>query len=1482
MASDPNSIYPLGSQRTLPTATEDRFARANRLAKEQERALESRRLQDTPDDIKRRTAAARELGLKPSEVLDLSWAEKAVKAKRQMAEREKYPALARFFDKHPDMAALQLDSTEELSGLATTWDALKKAPGRLGVAGGLRAAEMATSSLAYSLSQFRNVAAGEPGSMGASGITSAEEYARRAPNGVVSGALLTGEKYLEAQADLASKRYGSSNYVAEGLLAGLESVPLTIAALGLTVATRNPGVGAGAIGGLVGLDSAREAQKKGLGDGGAALYGVLQGVPEAAFELLPMEQLLKIGGKGALKAFGKYMLTEGLTETGTTITQSFVDWAMLPENKNRTIGDWATGLPDEIGKTLLGVAGGGSVTVTTAQGFAAAGQFARRRAAQREMAAFGRFEGDWLDMMGNAANAATMRAEDPERFAELMRDMASERGVSTVLVSGDAVRGYLQSSDFQGENDPLAAYAQAAEDAALAGNDIAIPIETALTTLPGSKAWEALKDDMRLTAGGMSKRQAEALEASEEAMLEEFRKQAEATDSSARKQTASREDRIAKITTKLEEDGGFAPAEAARQAELLVARMSTRAARMGRDDAAVDQAVENLRIRQVMPPELQRAMAAQEQDMVVAILRGNTNGSTSRARAAAAELQAVLKRQGWTPEQLSDEQLGQVIERMRAAGENDGREYREDGQRTGDRGTGDRGRAAQALDGAPQVEGATGPDLELARVAEEYARANGIDYGRQAEYAAVNVEFATRLADAYEAMAHAPDDPAVAEAYADLIAQTTAQYEALVAAGYVFTFFDETTDPYEGNPWNAMRDLRANKRMAVFATRPLTEDAEGQSFGSSDFDATGNPLLALTEYQWADQNGTMHPVTANDLFRAVHDAFGHGLEGAGFRARGEENAWQAHARLFTGPALAALTTETRGQNSWLNFGPFGEANRNASVEETTFADQKTGLLPEWAWTENVVPAMEPTDGRLDEALIDGESAAVAAGGIQVGWTAERIDDLLRTHGYASDPEKSKALAGRLTPEQFLGLTASAKGRRLITERVEGMEQYGDGIDFEQMRGNPQAPFLIVVVEGGFTSRYLDDEGNPAEREIPVSLRVMGHEGRHRMTMLARAGVTSIPVVIIVQEARGKEVPTSAELGPQRSRSDQVANGDQVADIEGLIPISYANRERLVAEFGQGRELFQVSPEQALDLNVPVEMPTDPKFAEAVANTPEAEITPDGLRLTTVRKQLRKQEGARSVRSGVFYLPKGSPNLKHYGGKNGYGGTEKFEAETLIRRPMFVKGATGGKAPEAAFTALRGKDAFKELEDRIFKAISGKTLMGVQPDDVAYVIERFSGVEISSGEAREIIWNSRQGNQLRYAIQERIVAEVVRAEGYDAIIGYGQGRGGKGAFISEVFDVREQTYPARGMDSEIHSRYFEQATIFYSALERAAQAVKTERAPAQQWIATLKNAPGVKAEELEWTGIIDWLEAQTGMVDKAQVVETIQRGGIVVR
>jgi hypothetical protein len=270
-------------------------------------------------------------------------------------------------------------------------------------------------------------------------------------------------------------------------------------------------------------------------------------------------------------------------------------------------------------------------------------------------------------------------------------------------------------------------------------------------------------------------------------------------------------------------------------------------------------------------------------------------------------------------------------------------------EQTGDPSGRPQERTLTPLEGTPSRRGWKGPDAKIVAVAERYAADNDIDLRRQAEYVEVDVDRAERLAAAYDAMPHAPKDPAVREAYENLIHQTTAQYQALVEAGYEF-YFGEITSDYFRSPYTALRELRSDKRMGVFPTTPDT-------FGDDATAVDDNPLLADTGITWKNERGEDQPVLANDLFRAVHDAFGHSIEGAGFRARGEENAWQAHARLFTGSALAALTSETRGQNSWLNYGPSGETNRTAKVEDTVFAEQKTGLMPEWTWTEGVVEDM---------------------------------------------------------------------------------------------------------------------------------------------------------------------------------------------------------------------------------------------------------------------------------------------------------------------------------------------------------------------------------------------------------------------------------------------------------------------------------------------------------------------------------------------
>ena len=68
---------------------------------------------------------------------------------------------------------------------------------------------------------------------------------------------------------------------------------------------------------------------------------------------------------------------------------------------------------------------------------------------------------------------------------------------------------------------------------------------------------------------------------------------------------------------------------------------------------------------------------------------------------------------------------------------------------------------------------------------------------------------------------------------------------------------------------------------------------------------------------------------------------------------------------------------------------------------------------------------------------------------------------------------------------------------------------------------------------------------------------------------------------------------------------------------------------------------------------------------------------------------------------------------------------------------------------------------------------------------------------------------------------------------------------------------------------------ENAPTFYSAVENAVNTASMKSAPAQQWLSTIANSKGVKPEELDWTGLKDYLGEQEGPVSKQQVQDYLQ-------
>jgi len=235
-----------------------------------------------------------------------------------------------------------------------------------------------------------------------------------------------------------------------------------------------------------------------------------------------------------------------------------------------------------------------------------------------------------------------------------------------------------------------------------------------------------------------------------------------------------------------------------------------------------------------------------------------------------------------------------------------------------------------------------GHNPEIRQVARDYTKQAGIDYSPPTLYKKVDPNLGKRISDAYADMAHFPQHPLVNAAYEAMKRETLDQYRMIQKAGVKMEFYpDVKKDPYHSQPRLMTEDVNNNKHMYVYPTV-----IGGFGTGKQPKGHENNPLLGDSGERWNGQ-----PVVFNDLFRAVHDYFGHVKEGLGFRGDGEENAWRSHAAMYSPLARIALGAETRGQNSLLNYGPNGEHNRTASPEDTIYSPQKLGVMPIWALHE---------------------------------------------------------------------------------------------------------------------------------------------------------------------------------------------------------------------------------------------------------------------------------------------------------------------------------------------------------------------------------------------------------------------------------------------------------------------------------------------------------------------------------------------------
>src|SRR5215831_11774530 len=306
--------------------------------------------------------------------------------------------------------------------------------------------------------------------------------------------------------------------------------------------------------------------------------------------------------------------------------------------------------------------------------------------------------------------------------------------------------------------------------------------------------------------------------------------------------------------------------------------------------------------------------------------------------------------------------------------------------------------AAQAAQYRPQA------NTELQQVVNDYNAQRGLPPVDHSQYHPLDQDFGRRVADAYDALkADNSADPRVRAAYEALIEETKAQYEHLVANGYNLEPWTKPGQPYASSH-EMVADLKNNKHLYFFT------GGEAHPFLSAIDPATG--------------------LTMNDIFRAVHDAWAHATGGFGFGPRGEEMAHDMHSQSYSPLARLAMTTETRGQNSWVNFGKHNydaQGNPlNLSATQKPYAEQKVDILPAEFQTRAGERQLPPPPAAAAAApatvtTVPAPDTAAIQQTMEQAARNTKTDVLSRTlfvHGIS--PED----AANITPEQWAAISKS--------------------------------------------------------------------------------------------------------------------------------------------------------------------------------------------------------------------------------------------------------------------------------------------------------------------------------------------------------------------------------------------------------------------------------------------------------------------------
>ena len=562
-----------------------------------------------PDEEARARALAEPRGLAPSAVAsNLPAFEAEARAARAKNIMEQYPAIGRWSAK-PGNAGIAADDYDNLGLFGKAFYGIKNFG-------------------SYLMSSVPEFTSGIWGALGGvaenmDSLTPQSAAEKRAGIRTLPGIIadFANARQAEGQQMAKSLQPQVDNWLARNLLQGVSSTGSTAAAVGVGLVA-GPGAGAATMGASVGGNEYAKARAAGVSPTRAGIYGISQGLIETVTEKIPVSRL--VGDLAAKSPLGKTLMRQLTAEIPqeqvSTFLQDLNEWATI--NPDKPFSSFLAERPKAALETLVATVGGVGTTVGVTKAAERTTRIAADMIDRRAQAAQARANGTFLDQVAAATGKAKTTGRSPDAVSDLVQQLGDDTGADRVFINADALRAYEQSDGYSGEFD---SFRDAVDEAYATGGDLVLPIGE-ITKLAATPAWGALKDDMRLTAGGMSTREAQTFEESMADVMDQLSEQAAQEREAERAALEPRQKLQQSVADKLM-NAGFTPATAMQQAELLAQREATRAQRMGRE--LTGQEFDPVEVRQILPPAIAQIQAADSTDILIETMKGGKDAKTA-------------------------------------------------------------------------------------------------------------------------------------------------------------------------------------------------------------------------------------------------------------------------------------------------------------------------------------------------------------------------------------------------------------------------------------------------------------------------------------------------------------------------------------------------------------------------------------------------------------------------------------------------------------------------------------------------------------------------------------------------------------------------------------------------------------------------------------------------------------------------------------